>query len=163
MGAPHFLLRPETWLGATGLACAGVSACFASYMLTASNRLPTFSGAEHLMIFAQPAAGAQASLALRRDPDTTALDMNATGTVRRAAQNPDTAVSTSDSIENAKILTGYSVHGVFGGRALVLGPQGLATLAIGETMPNGGRVLAIKLRDGVWHVVTTRGTIHSMP
>src|SRR5881397_1290992 len=68
----------ELALAAAGVGLAASAAAFAVSMLSDRNRTPTFSGAEHLMIFARPASGGDPgkSQARTRDDAPTRLDVD---------------------------------------------------------------------------------------
>jgi hypothetical protein len=54
------------------------------------------------------------------------------------------------------------VHGVFGDQALVLGPQGVETVKVGDDLHGGGTVKSFELRNGAWALLTTQGRIESI-
>lgn len=155
-----------------GLATAAGSVTFAVFMSAGSDRRPVFIGEEHLQIFAQPSvggAGLPASASLKdRFPQ---IDFTPTGTIGRNA--PPAATKTlpgkpkapplaETAAAPARRVAGYSLHGVFGGQALVLGPQGIETVKIGDDLRGVGRVTGMTLRDGAWTLLTAQGRIESI-
>jgi hypothetical protein len=88
---------------------------------------------------------------------------------KRGATGPETTGTITPSQPSAaeakppeRILRGWVVEEVRGGRALVLSRYGgLFDIAAGSMLPGLGRVEAIKREDGEWIVVTTRGVITS--
>jgi hypothetical protein len=88
---------------------------------------------------------------------------------KRSAAAPDMTGTIAPSPPSAaeaklpeRILRGWVVEDVRGGRALVLSRYGgLFDVATGSMLPGLGRVEAIKREDGEWVVVTARGVITS--
>jgi hypothetical protein len=88
---------------------------------------------------------------------------------KRGAAAPETTGTIAPSQPSAaeaklpeRILRGWVVEDVRGGRALVLSRYGgLFDVATGSVLPGLGRVEAIKREDGEWIVVTARGVITS--
>jgi hypothetical protein len=155
-----------------GLATAAGSAAFAFFMAAGSDRRPVFAGEEHLQIFAQPSvggAGLPATASLKdRFPQ---IDFTPTGTIDRTA--PAAATKTLPgktklpSLSRAaalpeRLINSYTLHGVFDGQALVLGPQGVETVKVGDELRGGGTVTGITLHAGAWTLLTTQGRIDSI-
>jgi hypothetical protein len=155
-----------------GLATAAGSAAFAFFMAAGSDGRPVFAGEEHLQIFAQPSLGGvglPAAASLKdRFPQ---IDFTPTGTIDRTA--PAAAIKTLPSKAKfpsaervtglpERLITGYTLHGVFDGQALVLGPQGVETVKVGDELHGIGTVTKITLRDGAWALITTQGRIESI-
>ena len=88
---------------------------------------------------------------------------------KRGAAAPETTGAIASSQPSAaeaklpeRILRGWVVEEVRGGRALVLNRYGgLFDVATGSVLPGIGRIEAIKREDGEWIVVTARGVITS--
>ena len=88
---------------------------------------------------------------------------------KRGAAAPETTGAIAPSQPSAaeaklpeRILRGWVVEEVRGGRALVLNRYGgLFDVATGSVLPGIGRIEAIKREDGEWIVVTARGVITS--
>jgi hypothetical protein len=51
------------------------------------------------------------------------------------------------------------VRSVYDGAALIQGRIGMIEVEVGDPLPGGGRVEAIKRQDGHWVVVTSKGLI----
>lgn len=59
----------------------------------------------------------------------------------------------------ANIIKGWTLQDVYDGVALIKGRAGLVEVWPGDTLPQVGRVQAIRKQDGHWIVVTSRGII----
>jgi hypothetical protein len=59
----------------------------------------------------------------------------------------------------ANIISGWTLHDVYDGVALIKGRAGLIEVWPGDTLPQIGRIEAIRKQDGHWVVVTSRGII----
>jgi hypothetical protein len=57
------------------------------------------------------------------------------------------------------IVPGWILHSVYGGTAIVQGRMGLVEIEVGDPLPGGGRVEAIRRENGRWIVITSRGLI----
>jgi hypothetical protein len=57
------------------------------------------------------------------------------------------------------VIPGWVLHSVYGGTALVRTRMGLMEVEVGDPLPGGGRVEAIRRDGGRWVVVTSRGLI----
>jgi hypothetical protein len=62
-------------------------------------------------------------------------------------------------ISRVSVVPGWVVRGVYEGTALIQGRIGLVEVEVGDPLPGGGRVQAIRRQDGHWVVVTTKGLI----
>lgn len=59
----------------------------------------------------------------------------------------------------ANVVSGWTLHEVYNGAALIKGREGLIEVWPGDKLPQLGRVEAIRKQDGRWVVVTSRGLI----
>jgi hypothetical protein len=59
------------------------------------------------------------------------------------------------------VVTGWVLHDVYNGRALVEGRGGLYEVRPGDDVPGLGRIKEVRRQDGRWVVVTSRGLIVS--
>lgn len=59
------------------------------------------------------------------------------------------------------VVTGWVIHDVFNGRALVESRYGMFEVAAGSNLPGLGRVEGLRRQDGRWVVVTAKGLITS--
>lgn len=59
----------------------------------------------------------------------------------------------------ANIISGWTLHDVYDGAALLKGRAGLVEVWPGDTLPQVGRIESIRKQDGHWVVVTSRGII----
>ena len=57
------------------------------------------------------------------------------------------------------IMPGWVLHSVQGGAAIVQSRMGIMEIEVGDPLPGGGRVEAIRRDGGRWVVVTSRGLI----
>ena len=57
------------------------------------------------------------------------------------------------------VMPGWILHSVQGGAAIVQSRMGLMEVEVGDPLPGGGRVEAIRRDNGRWVVVTSRGLI----
>ena len=62
-------------------------------------------------------------------------------------------------IPRVSIVPGWVVRSVYDGVALIQGRIGLVEVEVGDPLPGGGRVEAIRRQDGRWVVVTSKGLI----
>jgi hypothetical protein len=62
-------------------------------------------------------------------------------------------------IPRVSIVPGWVVRSVYDGMALIQGRIGLIEVEVGDPLPGGGRVEAIRRQDGRWVVVTSKGLI----
>ena len=62
-------------------------------------------------------------------------------------------------IPRVSIVPGWVVRSVYDGMALIQGRIGLVEVEVGDPLPGGGRVEAIRRQDGRWVVVTSKGLI----
>jgi hypothetical protein len=126
-----------------------VAAGLALATILSPNPSPTFSGAEHLNLFAQPARYA-ARPAHVADPrgvgaDAGRVDPTPVGAIGAAA--PRTATTERE----------WRVHDVVGKQAWLIGPQGLRIVDVGADLGELGSVTGIDIeREG--YVVTTTKT-----
>jgi hypothetical protein len=146
-------------LGATGISLAASATAFAAYMIADQTRTPTFSGAEHLMIFARPASQAAGKVQARHRDEASPIPLDVddmpVGSIKPRAGGPEGGRS-GESAQDMQDRTEVPVRGVFNGKALVEIPSGFALAEPGSNLPGLGHVLAIEARNGRWVVVTTR-------
>jgi uncharacterized protein YukE len=62
-------------------------------------------------------------------------------------------------IPRVSVVPGWVVRSVYDGMALIQGRFGLIEVEVGDPLPGGGRVEAIRRQDGRWVVVTSKGLI----
>lgn len=62
-------------------------------------------------------------------------------------------------IPRVSIVPRWVVRSVYDGMALIQGRIGLIEVEVGDPLPGGGRVEAIRRQDGRWVVVTSKGLI----
>jgi hypothetical protein len=65
----------------------------------------------------------------------------------------------SKDLSRLPVIPGWVLHSVQGGAAIVQSRMGLMELEVGDPLPGGGRVEAIRRDGGRWVVVTSRGLI----
>lgn len=142
-----------------GFASAIMSASFAVWMTAGEERVPSFAGAEHLRLFARPATVRRIPVASvpPGDGEATTIDKTPIGAIGPRRGVPP-ALETSNSP-----LDGWTLHGIFGGTALIAGPDGLVTAAAGADLGAAGRVVGIEFANGGWRLRTTRGVIAPLP
>ncbi|MBK9080790.1 MAG: hypothetical protein IPL88_01300 [Rhizobiales bacterium] len=126
-----------------------IAAGLALATILSPNPSPTFSGAEHLNLFSQPAryAARPAHVADPRGagPDSGQVDPTPVGAIGAAAPQPPSAERE------------WRVHDVVGKQAWLIGPQGLRIVDIGADLGELGSVTGIGIeREG--YVVTTTKT-----
>ncbi len=88
---------------------------------------------------------------------------------RRTRDLPDLAPMPADQripppvpikeISRISVVPGWVVRNVYDGTALIQGRIGLIEVEVGDPLPGGGRVEAIRRQDGRWVVVTSKGLI----
>jgi hypothetical protein len=62
-------------------------------------------------------------------------------------------------ITRMSVVPGWVVRSVYDGAALIQGRIGMIEVEVGDPLPGGGRVEAIRRQDGHWVVVTSKGLI----
>jgi hypothetical protein len=62
-------------------------------------------------------------------------------------------------ISRMSVVPGWVVRSVYDGAALIQGRIGMIEVEVGDPLPGGGRVEAIRRQDGHWVVVTSKGLI----
>jgi hypothetical protein len=62
-------------------------------------------------------------------------------------------------IPRVSVVPGWVVRSVYDGMALIQGRIGMIEVEVGDPLPGGGRVEAIRRQDGRWVVVTSKGLI----
>jgi hypothetical protein len=62
-------------------------------------------------------------------------------------------------ISRVSVVPGWVVRSVYDGTALIQGRIGMIEVEVGDPLPGGGRVEAIRRQDGRWVVVTSKGLI----
>ena len=60
------------------------------------------------------------------------------------------------------IVSGWVLHDVYRGAAILRGRLGLIEVEPGDVLPGVGRIEAIRRQDGRWVVITSKGLITSM-
>ncbi|MBU6525675.1 hypothetical protein OGR47_01435 [Methylocystis sp. MJC1] len=124
-------------------------------MISAPDRVPTFAGAEHLMIFARPS-----TVATRRNQENPALvvankngiDYSPVGGLGKSA------APTRNDLPNYRLIEAEE------GWALIRDPHGsLMRVSKGELVAGLGRVQDILRQNNRWTVITPRGVIAENP
>ena len=152
---------------ATGVGLAATAILFAVYMVSDRNRTPTFSGAEHLMIFARPASHDPGKLQARRNSGAPSAQIDAddmpVGSITPRDAGSEVGLpgekASNGGLQSGKRRTETPVRGIFNGKALVEVPNGFALVEPGSYLPSLGHVLAIEARDGKWVLVTTHTVV----
>lgn len=62
-------------------------------------------------------------------------------------------------IPRVSVVPGWVLRSVYDGMALIQGRIGMIEVEVGDPLPGGGRVEAIRRQDGRWVVVTSKGLI----
>ena len=93
------------------------------------------------------------TIAARPAPPAT-VPADVTGSI---AARPD---ATKDE-SRPPVMQGWVLRNVYDGTALIQNRQGILEVEVGDPLPGGGKVEAIKRQDGRWVVVTSRGIIVS--
>ena len=62
-------------------------------------------------------------------------------------------------IPRVSVVPGWVVRSVYDGAALIQGRIGMFEVEVGDPLPGGGRVEAIRRQEGRWVVVTSKGLI----
>jgi hypothetical protein len=62
-------------------------------------------------------------------------------------------------ISRMSVVPGWVLQSVFDGAAMIQGRIGVIEVEVGDPLPGGGRVEAIRRQDGRWVVVTSKGLI----
>ncbi len=130
---------------------------FAAQMISDSNRVPTFAGSEHLMIFARPAT----LIAARRNPDNPALvAANKNG----IDYNPVGGLGNRQAAPARKDLLDYTVIEADQGWALIKDTRGWQTrVTKGQLVTGLGRIEDIRREGDRWAVITPHGRLLEAP
>ena len=72
---------------------------------------------------------------------------------------PGSAPVPNKDLARLPVMPGWILHSVQGGAAIVQSRMGLMEVEVGDPLPGGGRVEAIRRDNGRWVVVTSRGLI----
>jgi hypothetical protein len=80
--------------------------------------------------------------------------VDVTGSVNTAASKDP-----AKDVARLPVVPGWVLHSVYGGTAIVQGRMGLVEIEVGDPLPGGGRVEAIRRENGRWVVITSRGLI----
>ena len=126
------MLTTERALVLTGILLAGGAASFATLMLTDRDHVPVFPGGEHLAIFSQPATR-----------------------LHDSGKPP----GTPSSLPVVHTLAGFSVRGIYGGKAMVQTADGFMMVEPGKVIPGAGEVQRIERHGQEWVIITSEGII----
>ena len=159
--------KPETALILMGCSAAALSACFGIYSVAMSQRSPTISGNEHLLIFTRPALARQsepAALAANQETiNPLETDPITTGSIR--AKRP-LAVPVDSEDQSAKAqhqprkpIPNFTLRGIFNGKALLQGPDGFVMAGPGTYVRGAGTIRLIEPTRTGWAVTTSEGRI----
>lgn len=145
----------ERALQAGTVALAIGATAFAAQMISASDRVPTFAGAEHLMIFARPS-----TVAARRNQENPALVVANKNGIDYSPVGGLGKTATPERID----LPNYRLIEAEEGWALIRDPRGsLMRVSKGESVAGLGRVQDIVRQNNRWAVITPRGVIAEDP
>ncbi len=166
----------DTTFVVLGAAFALLSAGFAAYMMTQTDRKPAINGSQHLMIYARPTgikrerldrqlAKLPAGLS-HSSPDD---DLLATGSVPKKLETApvDPPAKPAPPKKNHSYIAAkrdigiYKIRDIFDGKALLYGPAGFLLTSPGNDLANAGTVEEIAFHEGKWIVITTEGIIRS--
>lgn len=141
----------ERALHVATIALAVGATAFAAEMISVSDRIPTFAGAEHLMIFARPSA-----VAARRNQENPALVVaNKNG----IDYNPVGGVGKIPAPARSGLID-YKLIEADQNWALIRDPRGsLMRVSKGEFVAGLGKIEDIVRKNERWAVVTPRGVI----
>ncbi len=89
-------------------------------------------------------------------PTVGAKTSDVTGAIAQPQSEPPAA---SKDTSRLPVVRGWVLRNVYDGAALIQGPRGLVEVEIGDPLPGGGRIEAIRRQSGRWVVVTSRGLI----
>jgi hypothetical protein len=67
--------------------------------------------------------------------------------------------SVNKDLSRLPVIPGWTLQRVEGGTAYISSREGMIEVAVGNALPGGGRVEAIRRQDGRWVVVTNRGLV----
>lgn len=158
------LFSADGGMKVVGVMAAVLSASFAVYMVNTDRSHPTFSGSEHLRLFAQPFrtrgsdAPFVASLPSTRETPAE-IDYAPVGSIGPVDGTAERRAIVVKQGAPGAPLAAFTVRQVRNGVASIDGPDGPIDVAPGSVIRRAGRVKAIELRAGRWTVVTSDGTI----
>lgn len=175
--------RTGEWVwGGVGLGAAGLSACFAAYMLAYGPAEGSIRSLGDFGIFARMRPSSRVAdtrvdpvlrAASRRSttdgadlpPALTAsapVDFSPTGSVIGKADGVDAkaTMAAGMSLQNSdRPLPAFILRDVFDGRALVETPRTITLVSKGSMLDGAGEVLSIERRGNQWTVITSAGVI----
>jgi hypothetical protein len=79
-----------------------------------------------------------------------------TGTISNA---PQATPSSNKDLSRLPVIQGWVLQRVVDGTAIIHSRDGMIEVGVGNALPGGGRVEAIRRQDGHWIVVTSRGLV----
>ena len=154
------MLTTERALVLTGILLAGGAASFATLMLTDRDHVPVFPGGEHLAIFSQPATRLHDRPLVARAPASLInspllVDPMPVGSLPDSGKPP----GTPSSLPVVHTLAGFSVRGIYGGKAMVQTADGFMMVEPGKVIPGAGEVQRIERHGQEWVIITSEGII----
>ncbi len=179
--------NPEFGIVVLGFAAACLSLAFALIMTSKELVAPRISGSEYLAIFTRPAENRPDQAGVSRnahnltagnrkpeinlaDDELTVGSIPQTGPAAQNRQSPMVRIpgfpvrngASSDAIAATlpqNIIPDYRIRGVFGEKALLVGPSGFVMVETGSRIENAGTLKSILRIKGKWRIVTDKGMI----
>jgi hypothetical protein len=148
-----------------GVACAAGSVWFAAHMFTHQEGGPRINAMEDFAIFAQPnrihaveaaVRAAADSGAARKTGRAIAIDMTPIGV---AASHPAANAGPARPDRNEDIRQDLRISALSDSDALLETPEGYRRVAIGDEIPEIGKIIAIRRLDDYWILV---GSLRSL-
>lgn len=135
----------EAAVRAAGVGLAVVSAAFAAYMISDTERQPQFSGLEHLAIYSRPTTIAAKRIQTQIADQRGKVDFTPVGSIGEPQSQAG--------------VPGFSLLSVRSGVALLRTPSAIIKVSPGDLIEGLGRVTALERRGEHWALVTTGGVV----
>ena len=155
-------MRSERLWLAGGIALAGVIAATATMQVRDNDGMPKIYGAEHLALFAQASRGRAPDDAGGQSVATSSTKSPVRATAPAAVDFETTATIRTDrepdADREAGVVGAPALKSVERGSGAFRTPNGVVMRRVGETAPDGRRIVAFKRRDGEWVAVVSPQT-----
>jgi hypothetical protein len=108
----------------------------------------------------QASVTAAATIAAAPSPVASATESSPSHTASITGSIPEQRNSpAAKDYSRPPVIKGWVLQNVYAGLAYIVSPEGIMEVAVGDRLPNGGRVEAIRRENGRWVVLTTRGMV----
>jgi hypothetical protein len=107
-----------------------------------------------------PVAGLPPATVAAAPAPTASAQPNAQADVTGSVPNAPQAVpGAAKDLARVPVIQGWVLQKVVDGTAIIQSREGMIEVGVGDALPGGGRVEAIRRQDGRWVVLTSRGLV----